>query len=88
MAGPRRGRGGSRSGWAARATPWNGDTAPRSGGLGAGRSQPCAVPPPYDASSSPKTASPDGGTYTRRYYGQEPVNDLGHGRAASDMNSR
>jgi hypothetical protein len=36
----------------------------------------------------PQTASPDGGTYTRRYHGQEPVNDLGHGRAASDMNSR
>src|SRR6266487_6514546 len=29
-----------------------------------------------------RTASPDGGTYTRRYHDQEHVNEYGHGGAA------
>ncbi|HEY3033374.1 MAG TPA: hypothetical protein VGJ54_01765, partial [Streptosporangiaceae bacterium] len=34
-----------------------------------------AAPPPYDASPSPQSASPDGGAYASRYRDREHVNE-------------
>jgi hypothetical protein len=39
-----------------------------------------AAAPPYDAGTSPKSASPDGGAYASRYRDRGHVNESGHAR--------
>jgi hypothetical protein len=63
------------SGWAARAAPWSGDMAPWGAGARRGPRPLSAAPPPYDAGTSPKSASPDDGAYASCYRDREHVNE-------------